>query len=62
MTEIIPDLVKYYPPEVLPSGAWGQLRNVKSNLCLDPNIRHSGDRVTVTTCPAKGHSLDLQVS
>ena len=59
MNEIIPDLVKYYPPEVLPSGAWGMLRNVKSNKCIDPNT--TGDRVNVVPCPVSGHALDLQV-
>ena len=59
MNEIIPDLIKYYPPEVLPSGAWGQLRNVKSNKCIDPNT--TGDRVIVVSCPISGHALDLQV-
>ena len=62
MTEIIPDLVKYYPPEVLPSGAWGQLRNIQSNKCINPNTRSSGERITVVPCPTEGHALDLQVS
>ena len=60
MTEIIPDLVKYYPLEVAPSAAWGQLRHVESGLCLNPNSK-KGQSVQVSKC-SRFHEHDLQLT
>ena len=60
MTEIIPDLVKYYPPEILPSAAWGRLIHKESNKCVDFSKRP----VSVSTCPIlpEDHRMDLQLT
>ena len=60
MKTVIPDLIRYYPPEVLPSGAWGQLRNINSDLCLNPNSL-KGQKVKVSLC-SKYHDQDLQLT
>ena len=60
MTEIIPDLVKYYPPEILPSAAWGRLIHKESNKCVDFTKRP----VSVSNCPIlpEDHRMDLQLT
>ena len=60
MTEIIPDLVKYYPPEILPSAAWGRLVHKESNKCVDFSKRP----VSVSNCPIlpEDHRMDLQLT
>jgi polypeptide N-acetylgalactosaminyltransferase len=60
MTEVIPDLVKYYPPEILPSAAWGRLIHKESNKCVDFSKRP----VSVSNCPIlpDDHRMDLQLT
>lgn len=60
MTEVIPDLVKYYPPEILPSAAWGRLIHKESNKCVDFSKRP----VSVSNCPIlpDDHRMDMQLT
>ena len=36
---VIPDLVQHYPPILPPSAAWGKLKHVASDLCIDPLVK-----------------------
>ena len=60
MKEVIPDLIRYYPPSVPPSGAWGQLRHLVTGLCIDPNVK-KGVAVQVRKC-SRSHDQDLQLT
>ncbi|XP_070554390.1 polypeptide N-acetylgalactosaminyltransferase 10-like [Ptychodera flava] len=50
LTEIAPDILKYYPPVEPPPYAWGEVKNVGRDLCLDGAGGRDGSRVKVRRC------------
>ncbi|XP_055035116.1 polypeptide N-acetylgalactosaminyltransferase 10 [Misgurnus anguillicaudatus] len=50
MTEVAWDLSKHYPPVEPPSAAWGEVRNVGSNLCLESKQFSSGSSIRLEKC------------
>lgn len=57
---VIPDLVQHYPPILPPSAAWGKLKHVASDLCIDPLVK-KGSQVIVSPCKST-HAQDLQLT
>uniref|UniRef100_A0A803J742 Polypeptide N-acetylgalactosaminyltransferase n=2 Tax=Xenopus tropicalis TaxID=8364 RepID=A0A803J742_XENTR len=57
MNEIAWDLPKYYPPVELPPAAWGEIRNVRMDMCV--GIKHvtSGTEIRLEACN-KGRNSD----
>jgi polypeptide N-acetylgalactosaminyltransferase len=45
---VIPDLVQHYPPILPPSAAWGKLRHVASDLCIDPLVKKVNINLKIT--------------
>uniref|UniRef100_A0A3Q1IKM1 Polypeptide N-acetylgalactosaminyltransferase n=1 Tax=Anabas testudineus TaxID=64144 RepID=A0A3Q1IKM1_ANATE len=50
MSEVAWDLPKHYPPVEPPAAAWGEIRNVGSNMCME--IKHfvSGSPIRMENC------------
>uniref|UniRef100_A0A8D3AEC3 Polypeptide N-acetylgalactosaminyltransferase n=1 Tax=Scophthalmus maximus TaxID=52904 RepID=A0A8D3AEC3_SCOMX len=50
MSEVAWDLPKHYPPVEPPAAAWGEIRNVGSNMCME--IKHfvSGSPIRLESC------------
>lgn len=50
MTEVAPDIIKYYPAQLPDPAAWGSLRNEASGECVDGARGGSGGKLQVRTC------------
>jgi len=50
MTQVAPDIIKYYPAEVPPAVAWGDLSNKATGSCIDARNGNSGGFLIMTTC------------
>ncbi|KAM9451512.1 polypeptide N-acetylgalactosaminyltransferase 10 isoform 1-T2 [Clarias gariepinus] len=50
MTEVAWDLEHYYPAVEPPAGAWGELRNVGSGLCVETKHLSSGSPLRLERC------------
>ncbi|KAM4050813.1 polypeptide N-acetylgalactosaminyltransferase-like 6 [Anomaloglossus baeobatrachus] len=54
MAQVAWDIPKYYPPVEPPPAAWGEMRNVASNLCIDSKHGATGTELRVDTCVKDG--------
>ncbi|CAB1412586.1 unnamed protein product [Pleuronectes platessa] len=50
MSEVAWDLPKHYPPVEPPAAAWGEIRNVGSDMCMESKHFVSGSPVRLETC------------
>ncbi|KAG7273447.1 LOW QUALITY PROTEIN: hypothetical protein CRUP_032695 [Coryphaenoides rupestris] len=50
MTHVAWDLPKHYPPVEPPAGAWGEIRNVASGMCLESKHLTSGSAIRLESC------------
>ncbi|KAG8438907.1 hypothetical protein GDO86_005192 [Hymenochirus boettgeri] len=57
MAEVAWDLPKYYPPVEPPAASWGEIRNKKTDLCVDIKHVNTGSELRLETCN-KGHNAD----
>ncbi|XP_075458266.1 polypeptide N-acetylgalactosaminyltransferase 10 [Ascaphus truei] len=57
MTEVAWDLPKYYPPVEPSAAAWGEIRNVKTDLCVDTKHTSPGSALRLETC-TKGRNVE----
>ncbi|XP_058853232.1 polypeptide N-acetylgalactosaminyltransferase 10-like isoform X1 [Acipenser ruthenus] len=50
MTEVAWDLPKHYPPVEPPAAAWGEIRNVGTDLCVESKHSASGSPIRLESC------------
>ncbi|XP_055351703.1 putative polypeptide N-acetylgalactosaminyltransferase 10 [Paramacrobiotus metropolitanus] len=50
MTEVAFDQMERYPPIEPPDFAWGEIRNVGGNLCIDTRFKSQNDRFNLEPC------------
>ncbi|XP_004640308.1 polypeptide N-acetylgalactosaminyltransferase-like 6 [Octodon degus] len=54
MAAVAWDVPKYYPPVEPPPAAWGEIRNVAANLCVDSKHGATGTELRLDTCVKDG--------
>ncbi|XP_006815254.1 polypeptide N-acetylgalactosaminyltransferase 10-like, partial [Saccoglossus kowalevskii] len=52
LEEVGPDILKYYPPEEPEPAAWGAIKNVAKDVCLDGSHGNEGMRLKAKMCLA----------